>query len=62
MTVGHPKNALFISVERAAQEILRAADLQAGEVYVPAYWRPIMAIIRNIPEALFQKVGALSGR
>lgn len=62
MTVGHPKNALFATTTRAARDIVRAADRKAAESYVPSYWAPIMMIVRNVPERLFQKVGALSGR
>ncbi len=62
MTVGHKRNALFSTLEQAAKHIVRAVDRRAGEVYVPSYWAPIMMIVRNVPEAVFQKIGALSGR
>jgi len=62
MTRTHRKNALFATPTRAARDIVRALDRGAGEVYVPWYWRPIMAVVRNTPEPLFQRLGFLSGR
>ena len=62
MTRTHRKNALFATPARAARDIVRALDRGAGEVYVPWYWRPIMAVVRNTPEPLFQRLGFLSGR
>ncbi|HEX4354527.1 MAG TPA: SDR family NAD(P)-dependent oxidoreductase, partial [Polyangiales bacterium] len=62
MTVDHPKNALFTSPERAARGVVRAIDRGAAEAFVPGFWRVIMPIVRNMPEAIFQRVGALSGR
>jgi decaprenylphospho-beta-D-erythro-pentofuranosid-2-ulose 2-reductase len=62
MTRGHQKNALFATSTRAARDIVRAIDRRAAEVFVPWYWRPIMAIVRNTPEPLFQRLGFLSGR
>lgn len=62
MTVDHRKTAVFTSAGRAARDIVRAIDRGAGEVYVPGYWRMIMWIVRNTPEALFQRLGFLSGR
>ena len=62
MTVDHRKTAVFTTAERAADAIVRAIDRGAGEVFVPGYWRMIMWIVRNTPEALFQRLGFLSGR
>lgn len=62
MTVGHPKNRLFVGPARAARDIERAIDRRAREAYVPWYWRPILWIVRNTPEALFQRLGFLSDR
>jgi decaprenylphospho-beta-D-erythro-pentofuranosid-2-ulose 2-reductase len=62
MTVNHPKNALFTQPAPAARGVLRAIDRGVAEAYVPAFWRLIMPIVRNLPEAVFQRVGALSGR
>jgi decaprenylphospho-beta-D-erythro-pentofuranosid-2-ulose 2-reductase len=62
MTVDHTKNALFTTSPRAAQGILDALAHNVREAYVPRYWRPIMFVVRNLPEALFQRIGALSNR
>jgi decaprenylphospho-beta-D-erythro-pentofuranosid-2-ulose 2-reductase len=62
MTVGHAKNALFTQPDRAARGIVRAIDRGLAEAYVPGFWRLIMPLVRNLPEAVFQRIGALSGR
>jgi short-subunit dehydrogenase len=62
MTVGHSKNPLFTSTHQAAQGIVDALARKVSEAYVPRYWRPIMFIVRNLPEPIFQRIGALSGR
>jgi decaprenylphospho-beta-D-erythro-pentofuranosid-2-ulose 2-reductase len=62
MTVDHAKNPLFTTPERLAPAIVRAIDRRAGEVYLPWYWRPILAVVRNTPEPLFQRLRFLSGR
>lgn len=62
MTVDHPKSRLFVDPERAAHGIDRAIARRAREAYVPWFWRPILAIVRSTPEALFQRFGFLAGR
>jgi short-subunit dehydrogenase len=62
MTVGHEKNATFISSQQAAQGIVRSIERGQGEAYVPGYWRPILWMVRNMPEFIFQRLGFLSGR
>lgn len=62
MTVDHAKNPLFTTPERLAPAIVRAIDRRSGEVYLPWYWRPILAVVRNTPEPLFQRLRFLSGR
>ena len=62
MTVDHEKTAVFATPERVAQDIVRAIDRRAAEVYVPWFWRGILAVVRVIPEAVFQRLGFLSGR
>lgn len=62
MTVDHTKSRLFSSSEDVARGIVRAIDRGVTEAYVPSYWRVIMGIVRNTPEALFQRVSGLSGR
>ena len=44
----------MISSERAAAEILLAAKEKVRVAYVPAKWKPIMAVIRIIPSPIFK--------
>ena len=54
MTAAFRKGVLWASPERVARGIVRAIDRGGpGEVYVPGFWRPIMALIRATPERLF---------
>lgn len=62
MTVDHPKNPLFAKPGPVAAAIIRALDAGVAEAFVPWYWRPIMSVVRNTPEAVFQKIRFLSGR
>lgn len=62
MTVDHQKNKLFARPEEVAPDIVRAVDDGVAETFVPWYWRPIMGVVRNTPEGLFQKLPFLSGR
>ena len=62
MTVGHPKNWLFSRSSEVARQIVRAIDRDVFEAYVPAFWRPVMFAVRNLPEFVFQRVSGLSGR
>lgn len=62
MTIDHEKNATFSTKEDVARDILRAIDAGKTTAYVPARWRFIMAIVRALPETIFQKIPSLSGR
>jgi short-subunit dehydrogenase len=62
MTVGHPKNRLFATPERVAGDILRAIERGVFAAYLPWYWRPIMLVVRNLPEVILQRLRFLSGR
>jgi decaprenylphospho-beta-D-erythro-pentofuranosid-2-ulose 2-reductase len=57
MTSGLAKGRLWSDPARVAAGIVRAIDRRSGVVYVPGYWRPIMAVIRSIPERAFQRLG-----
>lgn len=56
MTVDIPKNFLFASPERVAQDIHRAMARGTAVVYTPWFWRYIMLVIRAIPEPVFRKL------
>lgn len=62
MTVDHEKTAVFTSSEKAAAGIVEAIRKGRHEAYVPSYWRPIMFVVRNLPQAAFQRLKALSAR
>jgi short-subunit dehydrogenase len=62
MTKDHPKNALFGEVRDVAVRIVRAEDHGPQDVYLPWYWAPIMAVVRNLPERIFQRFAFLAGR
>jgi decaprenylphospho-beta-D-erythro-pentofuranosid-2-ulose 2-reductase len=62
MTVDHQKNRLFAHPPEVARDILTAISRGRAVAYVPWYWRPIMAVVRGLPEPLFQRARALSGR
>jgi short-subunit dehydrogenase len=62
MTVSHKKSLLFSQVDDVARQVVRIVARGQREAYVPAYWRGIMFAVRNMPEFLFQKIGALSQR
>ena len=56
MTAAFRKGALWASPDRVARGIVRAFERGSGEVYLPGYWRPIMFVIRHIPERLFVRL------
>jgi decaprenylphospho-beta-D-erythro-pentofuranosid-2-ulose 2-reductase len=53
MTAAMPRTALFATPDSVARGIIRAADRRRRVAYLPAFWRYIMAVIRNLPEAIF---------
>ena len=62
MTATHDKNMLFARADAVAAGIVAAIDAGRAEAYVPGIWRAIMAIVRNLPERVLQRLPALSGR
>ncbi len=62
MTREHTKHVLFGKPKAIAAAIVRAIDARSAEAYVPFFWRAIMPVVKNTPEALFQKLPFLSGR
>jgi len=56
MTAQFNKGLLWAKPEAVAIKIVRAIDARKGVVYVPAFWRLIMAVIRLIPQALFRRL------
>jgi decaprenylphospho-beta-D-erythro-pentofuranosid-2-ulose 2-reductase len=56
MTAGLKQGPLFASARRAGRDIHRAIERRRDIAYIPWFWRPIMAIIRAIPEAMFKRL------
>lgn len=56
MTAGVKKNPLFAQPDTVGKSIHRAMLKGKGVVYIPWFWRFIMMIITNIPEAVFKRL------
>jgi short-subunit dehydrogenase len=56
MTAHLPQGPLFASPAQVAKGIVKAIAARKDVVYVPAFWRPIMFVIRSVPEFLFKKL------
>jgi decaprenylphospho-beta-D-erythro-pentofuranosid-2-ulose 2-reductase len=56
MTAAFPKGFLWAKPQQVAAGIVRAIDRSRAVVYLPGFWRPIMFIIRAIPETLFRRL------
>ena len=57
MTAGLPKGPLWSNPERVARAMYRALTHRNGTVYLPFYWRPIMWLVRVMPDVLIRKLG-----
>ncbi len=51
-----PPSLLVASPERVAADIVRAIERRSDVVYVPWYWRGVMAVIKSLPEWLFKRL------
>lgn len=56
MTWGLPVKGPTASPQRVARDITRAMQRQTNVLYTPWFWRPIMALIRTLPEPLFKRL------
>ena len=56
MTAAFTKGALWARPERIAAGIVQAIDRNSSTVYLPGFWRPIMWVIRTIPERVFLRL------
>lgn len=56
MTAHVKKGLLFASPETVGQGIVKAIDRKKDVAYVPGFWRPIMWVVRGIPERLFKRL------
>ncbi len=56
MTFGRPGMFLVASPESVASRIVKAILKGEDSVYAPAFWRPVMLLIRLIPEKIFKRM------
>ena len=56
MTAGMEQGLLFVSARRAGRAVHRAIERRRDVAYIPWFWRPIMAIIRALPEPVFKRL------
>lgn len=56
MTAQMKKGALFASAEVVGRGILAAIEARKDVAYVPGRWRPLMRVIREIPEPIFKRL------
>lgn len=56
MTWGRPGVFLCADPEKVAARIHRALGRRKDVIYVPSFWRPIMMVVRAIPERAFKRL------
>ncbi len=56
MTFGRPGMFLVASPETAATQVVEAILKGRDQAYVPGFWRPVMLLIRLIPERIFKRM------
>ena len=62
MSEGHPRNFLWGEKVAVARGIVRALERRRHTVYLPRRWGAVMAVVRMLPEAVFQRFAFLAGR
>jgi short-subunit dehydrogenase len=57
MTAGIDKSGpLWATPDAIGKGIVAAVDRRKDVVYLPGFWRPIMALIRAVPEPIFKRL------
>jgi decaprenylphospho-beta-D-erythro-pentofuranosid-2-ulose 2-reductase len=56
MTAKFRKGLLWAKPQRIAKGIVRAIERSTPVSYLPGFWRPIMFIIRAVPESIFRRL------
>ena len=56
MTASMKGSEKFADVNKVAQTIVKAIDKRVDNLYVPAFFQPVMFVIRNIPDRIFKKL------
>ena len=56
MTAHLKKNALFVSPERVAQDVMQAIARKRNSIYTPGFWLGIMWVVRHLPESIAKRL------
>lgn len=56
MTAAVRKNRLFADAARVGRGIHRAIERRRDVVYLPWFWRPVMAVLNSLPERVFKRL------
>jgi Short-chain dehydrogenases of various substrate specificities len=56
MTAAVRQGPLFASARTAGRAVHRAIERRRDIAYIPWFWRPIMCVIRALPEAVFKRL------
>ena len=56
MTARFPKGILWATPEQVAKAVYRAVEQRRSVIYTPWFWRPIMFVIRLLPNAIFDRL------
>ena len=56
MTAHFPKNLLWADASTVGRGVYRALCGGSDVVYLPRFWRPIMLLIRLVPERMFKRL------
>jgi decaprenylphospho-beta-D-erythro-pentofuranosid-2-ulose 2-reductase len=56
MTAPLKKNRLFAKASTAGRSIYKGMLKERGVMYVPWFWRPIMAVVKTIPESVGKRL------
>lgn len=62
MTSNHTKDFSFAEPQQVASTMVRLLSTKKYTAYVPGFWRPVMWVVRQLPECIFQRLKFLSGR
>ena len=56
MTADFDKGLLWAKPEAVAERIVESIDRGRDRVYAPAFWRPIMLVVRSLPAAVMRRL------
>jgi short-subunit dehydrogenase len=56
MTAGMRQGSLFVSAHRAGRAVYRSIEGRRDIAYIPWFWRPIMCLVRALPEPIFKRL------